>query len=161
MSERPSKSRSKFRDGRPIAMDSAASPTYAVSMKPPVHAIAVPTSSAASPIGMLPGSRTPETKPMKMIAKTGRATQRVLHMFAAGFIAMNVTEMPASVPSRAARGVYFRTIGPMNAPMRTMTPMMNAHARPAPHAAMGSFVASYVGSITTNVTMNMCGTDGP
>ena len=58
--------------------------------------------------------------------------------------------MPASVPSSAARGVNLRIVGPTNAPMRTITPMMNAHARPACHAAIGSFVARKIGSITTN-----------
>ena len=44
---------------------------------------------------------------------------------------MNAIEMPASVPSIAARGVYLRIVGPTNAPSSTMTPMMKHHARPA------------------------------
>jgi hypothetical protein len=45
--------------------------------------------------------------------------------------------------------------------MRMITPMMKAQARPAVQAAIGSFVCRYVGSMITNVTMNMCGTLGP
>ncbi len=45
--------------------------------------------------------------------------------------------------------------------MMTMTPIMNAHARPDCQACIGSLVARYTGSITTNTTMNMCGTLGP
>ncbi len=70
-------------------------------------------------------------------------------------------EMPASVPSSAARGVKRRIAGPMKAPIRTITPMMKAHARPADHAWSGSPVWTAVGSMITNVTMNMCGTLGP
>ena len=109
----------------------------------------------------MPGIFTPPTNPISRMPNTGKATHSVFHICAAGLIAMNVSEMPARVPSSAARGVYFATYGPTNAPIRMMIPMMNAHARPADHAAIGSFVARKVGSITTNVTMNMCGTDGP
>ena len=70
-------------------------------------------------------------------------------------------EMPASVPSMAARGVSLRMWGPTNAPIITMTPIMNAHARPACQACIASLVLRYTGSITTNTTMNMCGTLGP
>ena len=145
----------------PIAMSWAAELTAAVSMKPPAHAIALPSRSAARPSGKLPGSFTPPTKPMMMSASTGSAIQAASHICAAGRIEMNVIEMPASVPSSAARGVNLRIVGPTNAPMRMITPMMNAHARPASQALTGSFVARNVGSITTNVTMNMCGTLGP
>ena len=51
--------------------------------------------------------------------------------------------------------------GPTNAPMRMITPMMNDHASPACHARIGSLVCRNVGSMITNVTMNMCGTLGP
>ena len=98
---------------------------------------------------------------MTIIASTGSAIHAASHICAAGRIEMNVIEMPASVPSSAARGVNLRIVGPTNAPMRMMIPMMKAHARPAVHAAIGSFVAMNVGSMTTNVTMNMCGTLGP
>jgi hypothetical protein len=39
--------------------------------------------------------------------------------------------------------------------------MMKHHASPACHASTAFFVVRYVGSITTNTTMNMCGTLGP
>ena len=74
---------------------------------------------------------------------------------------MNAIEMPASVPSIAARGVSARIFGPTNAPISTMMPMMKHHARPARHAIIGSFVVRYVGSMIRNTTMNMCGTLGP
>jgi len=70
-------------------------------------------------------------------------------------------EMPASVPSIAARGVYLRMVGPMNAPSRMMMPTMKAQASPASQALTGSFVRISVGSMTTNTTRNMCGTLGP
>ena len=38
---------------------------------------------------------------------------------------------------------------------------MNAQARPDCHACIGSLVFRYTGSMTTNTTMNMCGTLGP
>ena len=74
---------------------------------------------------------------------------------------MNVIEMPASVPSIAARGVTVRIHGPMNAPISTITPMIRHHASPACHASIASLVCRYTGSITRNTTMNMCGTLGP
>ena len=49
-------------------------------------------------------------------------------------------EMPARVPSSAARGAYRRMYGPTNAPISTITPMMNAHASPASQARTGSWV---------------------
>jgi hypothetical protein len=39
--------------------------------------------------------------------------------------------------------------------------MMKHHASPACHASFASFVLRYTGSMTTNTTMNMCGTLGP
>jgi hypothetical protein len=51
--------------------------------------------------------------------------------------------------------------GPTNAPIITMMPIMNAHASPDCHACNGSLVFRYTGSMTTNTTMNMCGTLGP
>ena len=74
---------------------------------------------------------------------------------------MKVSEMPASVPSIAARGVILRMNGPMNAPISTMTPMTNAQASPASQACTGSLVARKIGSMMTKTTMNMCGTLGP
>lgn len=74
---------------------------------------------------------------------------------------MKVIEIPARVPSMAALGVYFRIVGPMKAPIRMITPIVNAQASPASHASTGSLVLSRVGSMTTNTTRNMCGTLGP
>ena len=43
---------------------------------------------------------------------TGRAIHSAPHICAPGRIEMNVIEMPASVPSIAARGVHLRIDGP-------------------------------------------------
>ena len=89
---------------------------------------------------MLPGSFMSVKKPTRMIASTGRPIQAASHICAAGRIEMKVIEMPASVPSIAARGVILRMNGPTNAPISTMTPMMKAQARPASQACIGSLV---------------------
>ena len=86
----------------------AASVTSGTDMYPPIQPIAVPTSSAASPTGMLPGNFTSVKKPIRMMARTGNPIQAASHICAAGRIAMNVIEMPAKVPSIAARGVILR-----------------------------------------------------
>ena len=83
------------------------------------------------------------------------------HICAAGRMEMKVSEIPASVPSSAARGVNLRTVGPMKAPTRMISPMMNAQASPASQALIALCVFRYVGSMITSVTMNMCGTLGP
>ena len=71
----------------------------------------------------------------------------------AGRIEMNAIEMPASVPSIAARGVYLRIVGPTNAPIRTITPMMNAQASPACQASIGvAGPRRTIGSMITKVT---------
>jgi hypothetical protein len=144
-----------------MAMSEMACPTSGADMKPPIQPIAVPTSSAASPTGIPNGSFTFVKKPMRMMAITGRPIQATSHICAAGRMEMNVIEIPASVPSIAARGVSLRMYGPTNAPIITITPIMKAHASPADHAWMGSLVLRYTGSITTKTTMNMCGTLGP
>ena len=74
-------------------------------MKPPIQPIAVPTSNAASPTGMLNGNFTSVKKPIRMMAITGRPIHATSHICAAGRIEMKVIEIPASVPSIAARGV--------------------------------------------------------
>ncbi len=74
---------------------------------------------------------------------------------------MKLIEIPARVPSRAARGVILRMNGPMKAPISTMTPMMKAQASPAAQARTGSPVLRKIGSMMTKTTMNMCGTLGP
>ena len=58
----------------------------------------------------------------------------------AGRIEMKAIEMPARVPSIAARGVYFRTVGPTKAPKSTMAPMTRHHTSPDCHASSGSCV---------------------
>ena len=123
--------------------------------------MAVPTSSAARPTGIPPGSRMLVKKPTRMMPRTGSPIQAASQICAAGRMEMKVIEMPARVPSIAARGVIFRMNGPMNAPMSTITPITNAHARPASQARIGSPVARKIGSMMTNTTMNMCGTLGP
>ena len=101
-----------------IATSCAAVITSGADMYPPIHAIAVPSSRAASPTGMSPGSFRPVKKPIRMITITGRAIHGASNICAAGRIEMNAIEMPASVPSIAARGVYRRMYGPTNAPIR-------------------------------------------
>ena len=71
---------------------------------------------------------------------------------------MNVIDMPASEPSSAARGVIRRMTGPMKPPIIRTKLCTNTQVRPASHAWTGSFVVARIGSMTTNVTTNMCGT---
>ena len=96
-----------------------------------------PTITATSPPGMPPGSRTFAVHAISTIAKHTRPIHGTSHIWNAGRIEMNATEMPASVPSIAARGVIARIAGPTKAPIRTMTPMMKHHASPACHARTG------------------------
>ncbi len=72
-----------------------------------------------------------------MMPSTGRPIQAASQICPAGRMEMKVSEMPASVPSSAARGVTLRMNGPTNAPINTITPMMNAQARPASQAWRG------------------------
>ena len=72
---------------------------------------------------------------------TGNAIHSASHIWAAGRIEMKAIEMPASVPSIAACGVYRRMYGPTNAPTSTISPMMKHHASPDAQATSGSFVA--------------------
>ena len=60
-------------------------------------------------------------KPAMMIMKTGRAIHSAPHICAPGRIEMNASEMPASVPSIAARGVRWRIVGPTKAPIRMIS----------------------------------------
>ena len=95
------------------------------------------------------------------MASETKAIQGTSHIWNAGRSEMKAIEMPASVPSIAARGVCDRIHGPTTIPRSTMTPMMKAQARPACQASTASFVLRYTGSMITNTTMNMCGTLGP
>ena len=75
-----------------------------------------------------------------------------------GRIEMKVIEMPASEPSSAARGVMRRMIGAMKPPAISTKLWMNTQVKPASHACTGSLVLIRIGSMTTKVTTNMCGT---
>ena len=68
----------------PIAMLETASLTAGADMQPPIQPIAVPTRSAARPIGKLDGSRTSVKKPMRMMARTGSPIQATSHIWAGG-----------------------------------------------------------------------------
>ena len=71
---------------------------------------------------------------------------------------MKVMEMPASDPSSAALGVILRITGAMNPPAISTKLWTNTQVRPASHACTGSLVLARIGSMTTKVTTNMCGT---
>jgi hypothetical protein len=71
---------------------------------------------------------------------------------------MKVTETPASVPSRAARGVILRITGPINPPIINTKLWTKTQVSPASQPLIGSPVVSAIGSMITNVTTNMCGT---
>ena len=92
--------------------------------------ITEPTITATSPPGKPPGSRMFAVHAISTIAKHTRPIHGISHIWNAGRIEMNAIEIPASVPSIAARGVIARIVGPTNAPSSTMTPMMKHHARP-------------------------------
>ena len=66
--------------------------------------------------------------------------------------------MPASEPSSAARGVILRITGAMKPPAIKTKLWTKTQVRPASQAWIGSLVRSRIGSMTTNVTTNMCGT---
>src|SRR5215472_11431904 len=93
-----------------------------------------------------------------MIAKQGTATIGVMNMSRAGRMEMNATETPASVPSNAARGVTLRMKGAMYPPAMSTKLWMNTQVSPASQPLTGSPVFDAMGSMMTNVTMNMCGT---
>jgi hypothetical protein len=99
-----------------------------------------PTITAARPPGIPPGSRMFAVHAIRTIAKQTSAIHGSSHIWNAGRIEMNAIEIPASVPSIAARGVCSRIQGPTNAPASTITPMMKHQASPACHASTGSFV---------------------
>jgi hypothetical protein len=58
---------------------------------------------------MLKGSRIPVKNPIMMMTSTGSAIHSASHIWAAGRIEMKAMEIPARVPSSAARGVNRRT----------------------------------------------------
>ena len=79
-------------------------------------------------------------------------------MSSAGRIEMKVMDTPASVPSRAARGVTWRMNGAMKPPIIRMKLWKNTQTSPACQPLTGSPVLSAIGSMITKVTMNMWGT---
>jgi hypothetical protein len=82
----------------------------------------------------------------------------VMYISSAGRMDMKVIDTPASVPSRAARGVILRTIGATKPPIINLKLWKKTHTRPASQPLIGSPVLMLIGSMITNVTMNMCGT---
>src|SRR6185369_10984027 len=94
----------------------------------------------------------------RMMAKQVSPITGVVNVCIAGDSEMNVIEIPASEPSNAARGVILRTNGAANPPTISTKLCTNTHVRPACHASTGLPVFARIGSITTNVTTNMCGT---
>ena len=126
-----------------------------------IQAMIVPTITAARPPGTPPGSLTLAVQLISTMPSETNAIHGTSHIWKAGRIEIKAIEMPASVPSMAARGVNLRIVGPINAPISTMTPMIKAQARPASQASMASLVFKKTGSMTTKTTMNMCGTLGP
>ena len=94
-----------------------------------------------------------------MTAKHTTPITGVANIWAAGLMEMKVIEMPASEPSRAARGVMRRMYGPTKPPAISTKLCTNTQVRPASQACTGSLVAiAQIGSMTTKVTTNMCGT---
>jgi hypothetical protein len=93
-----------------------------------------------------------------MIAKQTTPMIGVMNICAAGRIAMNVIDTPASVPSSAARGVTRRMNGAMKPPPIRTKLWMKTQVSPASHPWIGSPVLMEIGNMITNVTTNMCGT---
>ena len=93
-----------------------------------------------------------------MMAKQVRPITGVMNISSAGRIEMKVIETPASVPSKAARGVILRTMGAMKPPIIRMKLWKNTQTRPASQPLIGSPVVNAIGSMITKVTMNICGT---
>src|SRR6202048_93409 len=145
-----------------------ASPTP-LTLKPPSprpnrlepHAITMPTAIAISPAGMPFGYLTPPNQLTRMMAKQTRPICGVMYISSAGRIEMKVTDTPASVPSKAARGVIFLIYGAMKPPIIRIKLWKNTQTRPADQPFMGSPVLIVIGSMITKGTMNICGTLTP
>lgn len=93
-----------------------------------------------------------------MIAKQVMPITGVMNISTAGFIEMKVTETPASVPNRAARGVILRIHGPTKPPIISTKLWMKTHVNPASQPLTGLPVCRVIGSMITKTTTNMCGT---
>ena len=65
-----------------------------------------------------------------MMAKVASEIHAASNIRKPAAMLMNAIEMPARVPSIAARGVYLRIVGPTNAPISTTIPMKKAQTRP-------------------------------
>jgi hypothetical protein len=72
------------------------------------HAMIMPTAIATRPAGTFFGYFTPPNQLTRMMAKQTSPICGVMYISSAGRIEMKVTETPASVPSKAARGVICR-----------------------------------------------------
>ena len=121
------------------------------------QAISVPAAMATSPAGM-PPYFTPPNQLTRMMAKQTTPIIGVMNISSAGRMEMKVIDTPASVPSRAARGVILRMIGREEAADHQDEALEEDPDEPGLQPLIGSPVASVIGSMITKVTMNMCGT---
>ena len=101
------------------------------------QATAVATQTESRPTGAPAGIRREPSQPTRMNANATSPIHGACQICAAGRMAMNAIEIPASEPSIAARGVHRRIHGPTSAPHSTITPMMNAQASPASRPGPG------------------------
>ena len=120
------------------AATACGSMTWLIPVRVAIHPSTVPISTAASPPGTPPGSRTRAVQLIRMMPSEMKASHGTCQLRNAGRIEMKAMEIPASAPSIAARGVYLRRVGPTKAPIRMMMPMMKAQASPACQARIGS-----------------------
>ena len=102
------------------------------------QAITVPTITAASPPGTPPGRRTFAVQAISTMPREMNEIHGTSHIWKAGRSEMKAIDIPANVPSIAARGVSRRIVGPIKAPISTITPIMKAQARPACQARIAA-----------------------
>ena len=96
------------------------------------------------------------------MASETKAIQGTSHIWNAGRIEMKAIEMPASVPSIAARGVYVPDRRPdEGAEQHDDADDEGPGEAGLPRASTGPWSVRYTGSMITKTTMNMCGTLGP
>ena len=74
----------------------------------------------------------PPNQAARITARHTTPTTGVEKICAAGLIEMKVMEIPASEPSKAARGVILRMAGPMNPPIIKTKLCTNTQVSPAP-----------------------------
>ncbi len=82
-------------------------------------------------------------------------------MSSAGRSEMKAIDTPARAPSSAARGVIILMYGAMKPPAISTKLCTKTHVRPASQPLIGSPVVDAIGSMITNTTTNMCGTEMP